>query len=187
MTNRVNESVKRQVLTVGLIFLLLLAATPVAAQSAGGADHSYSGDDAYDPAAGGTPELSVASLPHRIIEEGAVTFSGDDAYDPAAGGTPELSVASLPHRIIAGGAVTLSGDDTYDPAAGGTPEFSVAGFVWSSGARLACGLPADELQARRSRSVEGGFSGDDPYDPAAGGTPELSLLAFSVNLVACAR
>ena len=67
---------------------------------------TYSGDDAYDPAAGGTPERSVLSI--------AGSYSGDDAYDPAAGGTPERSVV-----IIAGG---YSGDDAYDPAAGGHPE-----------------------------------------------------------------
>ena len=74
----------------GLLVLLMLAAVPVSAAmggnlggTGGSSGHTYSGDDAYDPAAGSQPELSVAA---------ATTFSGDDAYDPAAGGTPELSV-----------------------------------------------------------------------------------------------
>jgi len=45
------------------------------------AGRSYSGDDAYDPAAGATLGGSLAAVTGR--------FSGDDAYDPAAGGYPE--------------------------------------------------------------------------------------------------
>jgi hypothetical protein len=93
-----------------LALLLILMAAPIAAadrsvsvqqpqlQDEGG---SFSGDDAYDPAAGGS------ALPGgRQVN----SFSGDDAYDPAAGGMllPASSYVS-----------SFSGDDAYDPAAGG--------------------------------------------------------------------
>ena len=60
---RMKQLKQTQYLSVGMIFLLLLAATPVAARTGGASDRSYSGDDAYDPAAGGTPELSVTAVP----------------------------------------------------------------------------------------------------------------------------
>jgi len=183
--NRFKQRKQTEYLSVGLIFLMLLSAIPVAAQTAGSADRSYSGDDAYDPAAGGLPSLTVAAIPHRIIPTGATTFSGDDSYDPAAGGLPVLSVAALPQRIIRSDATTFSGDDAYDPAAGGLSAPSVAGLIQSDGSEIACRLSDDEIEARGTWSVEGGFSGDDAYDPAAGGTPELSLLAFGVDLVTC--
>ena len=177
MLNRMEQLKRTQYLSVGLIFLLLLAATPVAAQTVGVGDGSYSGDDAYDPAAGGTPELSVAAAPQRNVRSGATTWSGDDAYDPAASGLPAPLLTALAQRTIAGNAATFSGDDAYDLAAGGTPKLSVAGLVRSSGAEISCALPEGELQARGAWSVDGGLSGDDAYDPAAGGTPELSLVA----------
>ena len=62
---------------------------------------SFSGDDDYDPAAGGQPLLT------RTV---ASSYSGDDAYDPAAGGQALLV------RTFAS---SYSGDDAYDPAAGG--------------------------------------------------------------------
>ena len=62
---------------------------------------SLSGDDAYDPAAGGQPLLARTST---------ISYSGDDAYDPAAGGQT-LRVSTF--------ASSFSGDDAYDPAAGG--------------------------------------------------------------------
>jgi len=60
--NRMEQLKRTQYLSVGLIFLLLLVATPVAAQAGCVGDGSYSGDDAYDPAAGCTPELSVTAV-----------------------------------------------------------------------------------------------------------------------------
>jgi hypothetical protein len=179
--NRVKQLKQTQYLSVVLIFLLLLVATPVAAQSIGVGDGSYSGDDAYDPAVGGLPAISVAAAPRQIARSGATTLSGDDAYDPAAGGLPALSVAAVPRQSVQSGATTLSGDDAYDPAAGGLPA-----VIRSAGSEVACAPSAGELEARRTRSVDGGFSGDDAYDPAAGGTPELSLLAIGLDLVTCA-
>jgi hypothetical protein len=109
---------------------------------------SFSGDDAYDPAAGGTPELSVVarSLPQRAAPTAAATFSGDDLYDLAAGATPEISVAGSVWSSGSGIACILSddeiaardgwsvaggysGDDAYDSAAGGTPELSLLAFA----------------------------------------------------------
>ncbi|MFC2030857.1 hypothetical protein ACFLWA_09040 [Chloroflexota bacterium] len=56
---------------------------------------TYSGDDDYDPAAGGEPEQSVAAVSQGSVSETATSFSGDDDYDPAAGGEPEQSVAGI--------------------------------------------------------------------------------------------
>ena len=183
---------------VGLTILLVLAAAPLAAAmgsveedavtsfsgafvSSGG----WSGDDAYDPAAGGTPELSVsAAVARSNFGSSALSavgsYSGDDAYDPAAGGTPELSVSAVLARSNFGASElsavgSLSGDDAYDPAAGGTPEQSLFALV-------ACGPSAEEIARRSALAIAGGFSGDDAYDPAAGGMPELSLFAFAGDL-----
>jgi hypothetical protein len=94
---------------------------------------SYSGDDLYDPAAGGRPELSVAmaSASERSPFSTGISYSGDDPYDPAAGGRPELSVAmaSASERSPFSTGISYSGDDPYDPAAGGRPELSVVGLV----------------------------------------------------------
>ncbi len=62
---------------------------------------TFSGDDAYDPAAGGR------AVPIPLYTD---SYSGDDAYDPAADGL------ARPQQNYA---VTFSGDDAYDPAAGG--------------------------------------------------------------------
>lgn len=145
--------------TMSTLVLLLLAAVsiPTAFGSQGespipssaGATATYSGDDDYDPAAGGTPEQSVIApaasasplvdctlSPNEIAARRALTieagFSGDDDYDPAAGGMPELSVIALAERSALSGSVSYSGDDDYDPAAGGTPELSLLSFVQGS-------------------------------------------------------
>jgi hypothetical protein len=140
-------------LVAGSLILLLLAAFPLAA-----AEASYSGDDLYDPAAGGFPEL-YASV--------AASFSGDDAYDLAAGANPERGAL-----LFAAG---FSGDDPYDPAAGGLPAVALFSVAESWGELAACDL-AEPV-------VLGGFSGDDAYDPAAGGNPDGD--AVDVVLVAC--
>ena len=135
---------------VGSLVLLLLAAFPLAA-AAGSADgSSYSGDDAYDRAAGGFPDLyaSVAS-----------SLSGDDAYDLAAGGIPERAAL-----IFAAG---FGGDDAYDPAAGGLAAvslFSLSELAFCEASEFA---------------VAGGFSGDDAYDLAAGGNPDGDEIALA--------
>jgi hypothetical protein len=91
--------------TMGMLVLLQLAIvsipTALGSQSESPipssalATATYSGDDDYDPAAGGTPELSTVALPERSTRAVAVSYSGDDDYDPAAGGTPELSLLSF--------------------------------------------------------------------------------------------
>ena len=68
--------------------------------------HSYSGHDAYDQAAGGTAEQSVAIL--------VADVSQLVACSPSTGGAIAQSA-----RATGGG---LSGDDDYDPAAGGAPQ-----------------------------------------------------------------
>lgn len=161
---------------VGMTILFLLVVTPlVSAEGVG----SYSGDDAYDPAAGGRPDLSVIVTSGRSAPGAGISYSGDDAYDPAAGGRPELSVILAARRSRLSTGLSYSGDDAYDPAAGGTPELSVVGLSAEIVPPVDCGLSADEIAERRTMTVAGGFSGDDAYDPAAGGTPELSLLAFA--------
>jgi hypothetical protein len=142
MLNRKKQLKRTHYLSAGLIFVLLLVAIPVAAQASGVGGGSISGDDAYDPAAGGLPAVAVAAVPQRIVPSGATTLSGDDAYDPAAGGLPALAVAGIVRsagpeiacapsdselearraRAVDGG---FSGDDAYDPAAGGIPELSL--------------------------------------------------------------
>ncbi len=118
MLDRVKQLKRTQYLSVGLIFLPLLVATPVAAQTVGVGDVSYSGDDAYDPAAGGPPALSAAGFVWSSGSEFACApsagelearrsrsvdggFSGDDAYDRAAGGTPELSLLAIGLDLVA--------------------------------------------------------------------------------------
>ena len=135
---------------VGSLVLMLLAAFPLAAVAGSVDGSSYSGDDAYDRAAGGFPELyaSVAS-----------SFSGDDAYDLAAGGIPERAAF-----IFAAG---FGGDDAYDPAAGGLAAvslFSLSDLVFCEASEFAAG---------------GGFSGDDAYDLAAGGNPDGDGIAVA--------
>jgi len=139
----------RSILVASLV-LLLSAAFPLAA-AAGSADgSSYSGDDAYDRAAGGFPELygSVAA-----------SLSGDDAYDLAAGGIPERAAF-----IFAAG---FGGDDAYDPAAGGLAAVS----LFSLSELAVC--------ESSTFAVDGGFSGDDAYDLAAGGNPDGDEIALA--------
>ena len=139
---------------VGSLVLLLLGAFPFAAAAGSLDGSSYSGDDAYDPAAGGFPELYTGA---------PFSLSGDDAYDVAAGGIPERGAF-----IFASG---FSGDDAYDPAAGGLESvslFSVAealrGFAFCDSSELA---------------DIGRFSGDDAYDLAAGGNPDADASALA--------
>jgi len=83
--------------------------------------YSYSGDDAYDPAAGG---LGIElQLPVSINEKPALRsggYNGDDVYDPAAGGLSigqKQPVTDMEKDFFNKG--SYSGDDPYDPAAGG--------------------------------------------------------------------
>jgi hypothetical protein len=62
---------------IGLAIVVLVAVPSLAAFA------SYSGDDPYDPAAGGQPEPSMAP---------AETCIGPDPYDPASGCHPERSL-----------------------------------------------------------------------------------------------
>jgi hypothetical protein len=116
--NRKKQSKRIQYLSVGLIFVLLLVAIPVVAQTASVGDGGYSGDDAYDPAAGGLPALpraaftqgadfelpclpSASELEARRAASVDGGYSGDDPYDPAAGGTPELSLLAMGLELVA--------------------------------------------------------------------------------------
>ena len=96
-------------LLIGLLVVLLSVSLMTAwgGTQRAAADHltsaaSFSGDDAYDPAAGS--ELA------RLSQAAWSSFSGDDAYDPATGARPAAAFHSAPQ--------SLSGDDAYDPAAG---------------------------------------------------------------------
>ena len=143
-----------RVLLVGSLVLLLLAAFPLAAAAGSIDGSSYSGDDAYDPAAGGFPELYSGA---------ALSLSGDDAYDLAAGSIPERGAL-----IFAAG---FSGDDAYDPAAGGLEAASLIS--------VAEALAGVTLCERPELAGVGRFSGDDAYDPAAGGNPDGDLRALA--------
>lgn len=171
---------------VGLLTVFLTVLYPAVsfADEGGG----YSGDDAYDPAAGGEPEKSLITRLQGSTSSAASTYSGDDAYDPAAGGQPETSLIAANQRSTPIAASSYSGEDAYDPAAGGTPELRAATLSAADASSVDCGLSADEISGRSALQVSGGFSGDDAYDPAAGGMPELSLLPFAENpglLAAC--
>ena len=148
------KSLNSRYLLVGSLVLLLLVAFPLAAAAGSIDGSSYSGDDAYDPAAGGFPELYAGS---------AFSLSGDDAYDLAAGGLPERGAL-----IFAAG---FSGDDAYDPAAGGLEAVSLISVEEALASVALCEEP--ELAG------VGRFSGDDAYDPAAGGNPDGELLALA--------
>jgi hypothetical protein len=136
----------RSYVVAGMLVVALLVAFPLAAAAGHDAGPSYSGDDAYDQAAGGFAGRSMSI---------AASYSGDDAYDPATGGLAAWSVGAV---------ASYSGDDAYDPAAGGLPALPVFAFAASQGDDGTCELAVF--------SSAGGFSGDDPYDPAAGGNPE---------------
>lgn len=85
-----------------------LDSLPVAPERVQGAHSSYSGDDAYDPAAGG---LSPDQRPSDLVMENPVRksggYSGDDAYDPAAGG---LSPDQRPSDLVMENPIRKSGD-----------------------------------------------------------------------------
>ena len=139
---------------VSSLVLLLMGAFPLAA-AAGSADGaSFSGDDAYDPAAGAIPELFVSV---------ASSFSGDDAYDVAAGGIPDLAAFTF--------AAGFGGDDAYDPAAGGLEAVSLFSVDEALGEFAFC--DSSEL------ADVGRFSGDDAYDLAAGGNPDADALSLA--------
>jgi hypothetical protein len=135
---------------------------------------TFSGDDAYDPAAGG---LAVLMSAGDVV---GATFSGDDAYDPAAGALVVLMSAG----DVVG--ATFSGDDAYDPATGALAVLRSAGDVVgaSYSGDDAYDPAADGLAVLMfAGDVTGAtFSGDDAYDPAAGGVGvpgEVGLAIFS--------
>lgn len=88
----------RNTLPALLITLVLLALPAIAFAQDGG---NFSGDDAYDPAAG------------AINVQFVQNFSGDDAYDSAAGGL----IYEPTVRYVS----NFSGDDAYDLVANGAP------------------------------------------------------------------
>ena len=81
MLNR-KQLTKTQVLSAGLIIVLLLVAVPVAAQSADVGDGSYSGDDPYDPAAGGLPAISLNQVSLGSVASSATSLSGAGTMAP---------------------------------------------------------------------------------------------------------
>ena len=80
---------------LGMTILLLLVVTPLTAAAGSEGGGGYSGDDAYDPAAGRQPETSLIAPFQRSTSSFTSTYSGDDASDPAAGGTPGQSAPAL--------------------------------------------------------------------------------------------
>ena len=144
MKEQLGRKFDARYLFAGSLVLLLVVAFPLAAAAGPLDGKSYSGDDLYDPAAGGFPGLYLSV-------DGSL--SGDDAYDVAAGALPERGAL-----LFAAG---FGGDDAYDPAAGGLPAVSLFSVAESRGELAECDASA--------LSVAGSFSGDDLYDPAAGG------------------
>jgi hypothetical protein len=135
----------RYIILVGALVLLLAASFPLAA-AAGASDVSYSGDDAYDPAAGGLSASESPSESISLVQTGLAFsggYSGDDAYDPAAGGLfGSFSFADASDECDDASGIalvgTFSGDDAYDPAAGGIPNSSLMA--------LACAVPGLGIQ-----------------------------------------
>jgi hypothetical protein len=119
--------------------MLLLAGAPVAAAGGDGGSGSYSGDDEYDPAAGGLPALSLNEAGGHFLRSSGMNYSGDDEYDPAAGGLPALSLNEAGGHFLRSSGMNYSGDDEYDPAAGGTPALSSSAAVKERSARSADG------------------------------------------------
>ena len=196
------EQQRTRFLVVGLVIALLAAAVPLAAMASEAA--SFGGDDAYDLAAGGNPELAFASSA-GFVDAFAVSYSGDDDYDVAAGGTPELAFAKsngFEFLAEAGDEFSdylvarpdpspskLTGDEFYEYLdADWEPSKSLAlvSIAAEGSDLLACDASGySDFVA----SVSGGFSGDDDYDPAAGGRPEQSVFACAGaygKLLACA-
>ena len=146
MKEQLGRKFDARYLFAGSLILLLVVAFPLAAAAGPLDGKSYSGDDPYDPAAGGFPELYLS------VDR---SLSGDDAYDLASGALPERGAL-----LFAAG---FGGDDAYDPAAGGLAAVSLFSVAELRGELAECDDSAP--------SVAGGLSGDDLYDPAAGGNP----------------
>jgi hypothetical protein len=157
---------------VGTLILLLAVSFPLAA-AAGASDVSFSGDDAYDPAAGGLFASESPSESTSLVQAGLAFrggYSGDDAYDAAAGGLFASESPSESTSLVQAGLAFrggYSGDDAYDPAARGlSASFSLA-------------AEGDDCDDPSGLASVGSFSGDDAYDPAAGGIPNSSLMAMA--------
>ena len=181
-----------RILVAGVLLLLLLAALPLVA-AAGYTDvRSYSGDDAYDLAAGGSPELAVAAASERatVINEASITAStissdvlarfhrAKPVDDPLNGALSfaeaEFYVAKYGADVVASStrlAGGFSGDDAYDPAAGGLLALSTVTFAASQSDVAGCDTAG--------YAIAGGYSGDDAYDLAAGGNPDGTALTLA--------
>jgi hypothetical protein len=122
-----------RIAVAGMLILLMLAFTSSLVAMAG----DISGDDDYDWAAGGTPELAVAALAEGSAAAAGISYSGDDDSAMAAGGAPELSLPAFSADASLADACSLSegelaaqsaqvgdfsGDDAYDYAAGAVPD-----------------------------------------------------------------
>jgi hypothetical protein len=138
MSNQLNTRyANARYMLVGTLILLLAVSFPLAAAAGGASAASYSGDDAYDPAAGGLSAYespSESASPNQAGLAFSAGYSGDDAYDPAAGGlSASFSLAAEgddcddPSGLASVG--SFSGDDAYDPAAGGIPNSSLMGMA----------------------------------------------------------
>jgi hypothetical protein len=160
---------------LGLMALLLVAFSPAALNATGGG--GLSGDDAYDPAAGGLPQLLPAAALTPVTSRVSGGYSGDDAYDSAAGGLPQLLPAAALPQAFTGIPAIYSGDDVYDPATESYDlgDLGVGAVLTENSPSADCGLTAGEIAGRIAVRTPGGFSGDDAYDTAAGGIPELSV------------
>jgi hypothetical protein len=121
MLNLLNLRFSRtRTVVAGMLLFALLVAAPFAGAVGASSAASLSGDDAYDPAAGGLQALYFA--------EASASYSGDDAYDPAASDLHGLAASGVVTRYTDDTACDpaalafagdYSGDDAYDPAAGG--------------------------------------------------------------------
>lgn len=173
------QSSNARVFVAGTLALLLLAALPLAAAASHTEIQSYSGDDAYDPAAGSLPAVSTAASSSeaalaRFHEVKSVDDPVNGAWSIAQAefyfGKLGADVAASPTELAA----SYSGDDAYDPAAGGLEAVSTFAFAASEDEAADCVTP--------EYTIAESYSGDDAYDPAAGGYPDGTALALACVL-----
>lgn len=133
---RKNGFYGRGVLVAGLLVVLLAALVPGAAalHTTAADDASFSGDDAYDPAAGGLVFLPSVALSVRADLAFSARWAALGAsYAPDYAAIATVSSARWAALganytgrpsvtgLLLGVPSSLSGDDAYDPAAGSVP------------------------------------------------------------------
>ena len=164
---------------IGLAIVVLLAIPSLAAFA------SYSGNDPYDPAASGQPEMSIVADSEQSAanaSDGGVrgilepltsppraSYLGDIPYGPAAYGHPEIWMAAASGQSSAV-AVTAGVGGMLGPTMAPAP------LSYSGRGTFA---PRTSEQPEPSVATGETCIGPDPYDPASGCHPERSLMSLA--------